>query len=144
MFNIFGLAGAVLVFVAVHALTDDNLVAALAGLCFLALEWWQRKTRAFYKARPALRSAVRRPRVSKVGFTKPQPVKTASKPEQGAGSPPDYKATPSYRKLLTACFGDKAAVERLIDYEIRKDPKLSRSAAVVAALDRLYMDRRAT
>ncbi|KMJ54766.1 hypothetical protein ACG97_00300 [Vogesella sp. EB] len=74
MFKIFGLAGAVLVFVAVHALTADNLLAALAGLCFLALEWWQRKTRAFYKARPA---------------------KAASKPEQGASSAPDYKATPS-------------------------------------------------
>ena len=82
MFKIFGLAGAVLVFVAVHALTADNLLAALAGLCFL--------------------------------------------------------------KLLTACLGDAAKVERLIDYEIRKDPKLSRLAAVVSALDRLYMDRRAT
>ncbi|MDC7697862.1 hypothetical protein [Vogesella indigofera] len=57
---------------------------------------------------------------------------------------PDYKATPSYGKLLTACHGDAAKVERLIDHEIRKDPKLSRSAAVVSALDRLYMDRRAT
>ncbi|RKQ61143.1 hypothetical protein C8E02_0910 [Vogesella indigofera] len=144
MFKIFGLAGAVLVFVAVHALTADNLVAALAGLCFLALEWWQRKTRAFYKARPVIRPVVRRPRVSKAGFNKPQPAKTASKPEQGASSAPDYKATPSDRKLLTACLGDAAKVERLIDYEIRKDPKLSRSAAVVSALDRLYMDRRAT
>lgn len=146
MFKIFGLAGAVLVFVAVHALTADNLVAALAGLCFLALEWWQRKTQAFYKSkgRPVIRPAVRRPRVSKAGFNKPQPAKTASNPEQGASSALDYKATPSYRKLLTACLGDAAKVERLIDYEIRKDPKLSRSAAVVSALDRLYMDRRAT
>ncbi|MDC7706730.1 hypothetical protein [Vogesella indigofera] len=136
----------VLVFVVVHAHTADNLVVALAGLCFLALEWWQRKTQAFYNSKdcPVIRPAVRRPRVSKAGFNKPQPVKTSSKPEQGASSAPDYKVTPSYRKLPTACFGDNAAVERLIDYEIRKDPKLSRSAAVVAALDRLYMDRRAT
>ena len=48
MFKIFGLAGALLVFVGVHALTHDKIVASLAGLCFLALEWWQRKTRAFY------------------------------------------------------------------------------------------------
>lgn len=142
MFKIFGLAGALLVLVSVHVLTQDILIAALAALCFLALEWWQRKTRAFYKTRPVLRPAVRRPRVSKAGFNKPQPVKTASKPEQGASSQPDSKATASYSKLLTACLGDKAKAERLIDYEIRKDPKLSRSAAVLAALDRLYRDRR--
>lgn len=144
MFKIFGLAGALLVLVSVHVLTQDILISALAALCFLALEWWQRKTKAFYKARPVLRPAVRRPRVSKAGFNKPQPVKTASKSEQGANSEPDYKATPSYRKLLTACLGDSAKAERLIDYEIRKDPKLTLSAAVLAALDRLYRDRRGT
>jgi hypothetical protein len=46
------------------------------------------------------------------------------------------------RRLLNACHGDRDLVERLIQYELRRSPHLSRSAAGQAALERLWADRR--
>lgn len=47
-----------------------------------------------------------------------------------------------YAKLLGACGGDHATVDRLIAYEMTQDRRLSKNAAALEALDRLYIDRR--
>ena len=44
--------------------------------------------------------------------------------------------------LLRACGGDKAIMERLIDYESNRKPDLSRRGAALLALSRLRSDRR--
>jgi hypothetical protein len=46
------------------------------------------------------------------------------------------------RNLVRACHGDKPMVERLIQYEIDRKPKLSRTAAALTALSRLRDDSR--
>ncbi|MDC7715142.1 hypothetical protein PQU96_13575 [Vogesella sp. LYT5W] len=143
MFKVFGVAVSILIFVAMYAVTNDNLIALLAALCFLALEHWQRKTKEFYR-----RSADDKPFVSRAlpnVARKPQQDQQSEftgGSKEGAQAGGDYRSTPSYRKLLTACGGDRRTVERLIDYEIKQDPRLTRSAATVSALDRLYVDRR--
>ncbi|MDC7706742.1 hypothetical protein [Vogesella indigofera] len=141
MFKFFGVAVSILIFVAVHAFTDDNLIALLAALCFLALEHWQRKTKEFYRRAADEKPFVSRalPNLARQPWRKPE---QGPQQEQGAQAGGDYRSTPSYRKLLTACGGDGRTVERLIDYEIKQDPRLTRSAATVSALDRLYIDRR--
>lgn len=55
--------------------------------------------------------------------------------------PRDFKAADD-SALLRACFGDRAQVNRLIDYEVRRSPGISRQSAINAALDRLQADRR--
>lgn len=132
MFKFFGVVASILVFVAVHALTDDNLIALLAALCFLALEHWQRKTKEFYRraanAKPFVSRAL--PNVARQPWRKPQ----QGSQQQGQGAD-------SYQQLLVACLGDKGKVERLIAYELRKNAALSRSDAIASALDRLLYDR---
>lgn len=44
--------------------------------------------------------------------------------------------------LVLACFGDAAKAERLVRYELQRQPALSRPAAVLAALSRLEADRK--
>ena len=44
--------------------------------------------------------------------------------------------------LLRACRGDKAMVERLIQYELDRKPDLSRTGAALMALSRLRDDSR--
>jgi hypothetical protein len=46
-----------------------------------------------------------------------------------------------YRRLLRAANGDVARAERLIAYELKRDPTLSREAAIRSALDRLEYER---
>ena len=47
----------------------------------------------------------------------------------------------SYVRLLSASNGDAARAERLIAYELKRDPLLSREAACRSALDRLEYER---
>lgn len=44
--------------------------------------------------------------------------------------------------LLRLCHGDKAQMERLIEFEQRKNPELSRAGAALAAATRLRHDRK--
>lgn len=48
--------------------------------------------------------------------------------------------SPVYRSLVCACM-DKATAERLLNFEIRKDPRINRHVAVQRAYDRLVSDR---
>jgi len=52
----------------------------------------------------------------------------------------DWHATRDERKLLAACFNDHEAAERLIEYEIERDPSLTHEDAVTAALRRYRHD----
>jgi hypothetical protein len=45
------------------------------------------------------------------------------------------------RRLVALARGDAGRAERLIDYEIDRDPTLSRSEAIKSAIDRLEYDR---
>ena len=45
-------------------------------------------------------------------------------------------------RLVAACFGDRVKAERLIAYELRRSPGLSRVDACLRAIDRLADDRR--
>ncbi len=47
----------------------------------------------------------------------------------------------AYSSLLSACMGDRAKVERLIQYELSRNRSLSRSQAVDSALASLRYDR---
>jgi len=47
----------------------------------------------------------------------------------------------SYGRLLSASNGDAARAERLIAYELKRDPLLSREAACRSALGRLEYER---
>jgi hypothetical protein len=44
------------------------------------------------------------------------------------------------RDLLAACLGDRSQADRLIDFEIKRRPSLSRRDAAIAALDRMRRD----
>ena len=46
-----------------------------------------------------------------------------------------------WRRLLRASNGDSARAERLVAYELKRDPTLSREAAIRSALDRLEYER---
>ena len=46
------------------------------------------------------------------------------------------------KELLNKCMGDKAAVERLINYESKRNPNLTREAAAEIASDRITRDNR--
>ena len=45
------------------------------------------------------------------------------------------------RRLVALARGDAERAERLIDYEINRDPTLSRDEAIKSAIDRLEYDR---
>ncbi len=48
------------------------------------------------------------------------------------------KASPSaYSHLLTVCLGDRSKADRLIQFELSRNPKLTREQAILEALDRL-------
>lgn len=126
--NLYVVLVSVILFVGTLVVSENLRLASLVLLCFIVIEGFQ------YRRRPS-RSLQR--------VAKFSPAQAVPEPEpQGAPAGGDYRSTPSYRKLLTACGGDSATVERLIDYEIKQDRRLSRSAATVSALDRLYIDRR--
>lgn len=46
------------------------------------------------------------------------------------------------RELLEKCFGDNDAAERLIDFELKRKPMLSREDAVKHAIQSLARDKR--
>ena len=46
-----------------------------------------------------------------------------------------------FRKLVTLARGDAGRAERLVDYELKRDPTLSRAAAIRSAIERLEYDR---
>lgn len=46
-----------------------------------------------------------------------------------------------YSRLLTACLGNRDKAERLIGFEQRQNPALSRDTAIQRALERLQYDR---
>ena len=53
----------------------------------------------------------------------------------GGGSSADL------RRLVALARGDAGRAERLIDYEINRDPTLSRDEAIKSAIERLEYDR---
>jgi hypothetical protein len=57
-------------------------------------------------------------------------------------SGPSARRADDYSKLLSICFGDKAKAERLILFEQGRNPKLSRNAAIVSAVQRVADDNR--
>lgn len=136
-------------------LSESLLVAISAGSASIALRWWRLKTRAFYASQESALS-IKTPARNKLGqsdrFVIKEKVRASKsvvqEPENGAKESesrekePDYRNSSSYKKLLLACSGNKATVDRLIAYELKKDPKLSPAAAVASALERLQFDRR--
>lgn len=57
--------------------------------------------------------------------------------------PPSAKApVASMPALVLACLGDAGKAERLVQYEMKRQPGISRAAAVAGALSRLQADRR--
>lgn len=46
------------------------------------------------------------------------------------------------KELLNKCMGNKAAVDRLINYELKRNPNLTRKAAADIASDRITRDNR--
>jgi hypothetical protein len=46
-----------------------------------------------------------------------------------------------YRQLMHACMGDRPKVNRLIQYEKKRDPSISTPEAIQSAIDRLRIDR---
>lgn len=126
--NLYVVLVSVILFVGTLVISGNLRLASLVLLCFIVIEGFQYRRR--------LSSSL--PRVAP--FSPAQAVPAPASQGESVGG--DYRSTPSYRKLLTACGGDGATAERLIDYEIKQDPRLSRSAATVSALDRLYIDRR--
>lgn len=46
-----------------------------------------------------------------------------------------------FRRLVALARGDAGRAERLVDYELNRDPKLSRNEAIQSAIDRLEYDR---
>lgn len=55
--------------------------------------------------------------------------------------PPRTSSSDPFQKLVAACFGDRAKAQRLLDYEIRRDPNLLFDDAARRALERLAADR---
>jgi len=53
----------------------------------------------------------------------------------GGGSGGDF------RRLVALARGDAGRAERLIDYELDRDPTLSRGEAIKSAIERLEYDR---
>jgi len=45
------------------------------------------------------------------------------------------------RKLVALARGDAGRAERLIDYEMKRDPTLTRADAIRSAIERLEYDR---
>ena len=45
------------------------------------------------------------------------------------------------RKLVALARGDAGRAERLIDYELKRDPTLTRADAIKSAIERLEYDR---
>jgi hypothetical protein len=45
------------------------------------------------------------------------------------------------KRLVALARGDAGRAERLIDYEMKRDPTLSRAGAIKSAIDRLEYDR---
>jgi hypothetical protein len=45
-------------------------------------------------------------------------------------------------RLLAACLGDRDQANRLIEFELRRNPSLSRNAAASMALARIQRDNR--
>lgn len=52
-----------------------------------------------------------------------------------------YRPWDQEAELLGLCHGDKAMVERLIRYEIERNPKLSRAGAALSAATRLRHEK---
>ena len=46
-----------------------------------------------------------------------------------------------YGRLVRLARGDSERADRLIDYELKRDPSLSRAGAIQSAIDRLEYDR---
>ena len=46
-----------------------------------------------------------------------------------------------YRRLVALARGDSGRADRLIDFELKRDPSLSRAEAVRSAIERLEYDR---
>ena len=58
----------------------------------------------------------------------------------GGGRAPVFGADP-FQRLVLACLGDRAKAQRLLDFELRRDPNLLFDDAARRALERLTQDR---
>ena len=61
---------------------------------------------------------------------------------EGASSgPPRTVSSDPFQRLVLACLGDRAKAQRLLDFELRRDPNLLFDDAARRALERLTQDR---
>jgi hypothetical protein len=56
-------------------------------------------------------------------------------------TPRPARPSRAYRQLLNRVFGDEGAAERLVAFEQKRTPGLSRDQAIDKALDRLEYER---
>ncbi len=54
----------------------------------------------------------------------------------------DYVKISYEKQLLNKCFGDRGKVERLINYELKRNPKLTREDAARNASNSITRDNR--
>ncbi len=64
-----------------------------------------------------------------------------SRRRSGSAFPKLGKKSANYSALLNACLGDRGKAERLIVYELHRNPRLTRDQAAKEAVDRLAYDR---
>lgn len=105
----------------------------VGGGVVAVLHWLWRKNQ-----QTAGRSNAPQPRQQRTGPFKAPSQPTSKTQSSSAG---DYRDRPIYKKLVTACAGDRAKADRLIAYEMTRDRNLSPATATVEALDRLQRDR---
>lgn len=69
--------------------------------------------------------------------------KSSPRPVSRTSSVPLFSSDAAlFSKLVNVCFGDRSKAERLILLEQRRDSRLSRAAAIQAALDSVRYDNR--
>ena len=88
---------------------------------------------------PARQTPTRQTPVSRPATPAPQQRSASSTP---VTVPRDDRAEQLYRNLLRKSFGDKAKVERLIQYEATRAPGASRAEWIQSAIERWERDNR--
>lgn len=98
---------------------------------------WQRRKRT----KVVRQMQARNPNYSKSKRTEYYNPKEFRTDKSTTEPPKSNMAHAPQKRLLTACCGDKARMERLMEYESRKAPFISDSEAAKRALERLVRDR---
>lgn len=65
----------------------------------------------------------------------------ATRREGASSVPPRTVSSDPFQRLVLACLGDRAKAQRLLDFELRRDPNLLFDDAARRALERLTQDR---